>query len=169
MKNRRATWPALTLTLLLFAAGTHAEESPADAPEPSGAPQKFNLWINGGLLSYHFDRNADFRGKNWGFGVQSDLTPEISVQAGDFINSNHVRSDYAGAAWQPISWHGARIGVAAGAFNGYPAMRNGGWFLAALPWVSIRNERFGVNLTLIPNYSNRLRAAASAQFILRVW
>lgn len=129
----------------------------------------FNLWVNPGLFSYHFDRNAGFRGLNWGLGIQSDLSGDMSVVAGTFINSDYARSNYAGMVWQPLSWQSAKIGLVAGILNGYPLMRNGGVFPAILPWVTFRNEHAGVNLTLIPNYSNRLHGAIVAQFILRVW
>ncbi len=159
-----------SLVLLLRLSTSNADELPAKTPESAKAlPGGFNLWINPGLVSYHFDRNAGYRGLNWGFGVQSDLSDHLSVLAGNFINSDRARSNYAGLAWQPLSWHSVRIGLAAGIFNGYPAMLNGGWFAAALPWISIRNERVGVNLTIVPNYSNRLHCAISGQVILRVW
>ena len=171
MRSKRARW--LALTLLSFIVCAQAEEPPADAaPEQVAAPappQKFNLWINGGMFSWHFDHDARFRDKNWGYGVQSDLSPAVSLLAGNFINSDNARSNYIGAAWQPLLWHGIRMGIAAGGFDGYPAMRNGGWFAAAIPWVSIRNDRFGVNLTLLPNYANRLHGALAVQFVLRAW
>ena len=162
--------PLAGLVLLLGVSASHADEPPAKISESANAtPDKFNLWINPGLVSYHFDRNAGYRGLNWGFGVQSNLSEEVSVLAGNFINSDRVRSNYAGLAWQPLSWRSVRIGLAAGVFDGYPTMRNGGWFVAALPWISIRNERIGVNFTIVPNYSNRLHGAISGQVILRVW
>lgn len=155
---------------LLSLSASNAEELPAKHPENTAASQDgFNLWINPGAISYHFDRNAWYRELNWGIGVQSNLSDDMSVLAGNFINSDHARSHYAGLAWQPLSWRALKIGFVAGAFDGYPAMRNGGWFAAALPWVSIRNERIGVNLTVIPNYANRLHGAISAQVIFRVW
>lgn len=173
MKNKRAAW----LVLALFAVRADADEPATDAvaeqaaaPEqPAKPPQKFNLWINGGLLSWHFNQSASYRGDNWGFGLQSDISPEVSLLAGNFINSDRARTHYAGIAWQPISWHGIKMGFAAGGFDGYPAMRDGGWFAAAIPWISVSNNRFGVNLTMVPNYGNRLHGALSAQFVMRVW
>jgi len=153
---------ALTsLLLLLSFPACGAEEKPEHTND-------FNLWVNPGLLSYHFDRNAGYRELNWGFGVQSDWSEHVSVLAGNFINSDRVRSKYAGVVWQPLSWHALKLGVAAGAFDGYPSMRNGGWFAAALPWISIRNERVGLNFTIVPNYANRLHGALSGQIIFRV-
>ena len=133
------------------------------------SPTPFNLWINPGLVSYHFDRNAGYRGLNWGFGVQSNISEDFSILAGNFINSDRARSNYAALAWQPLTWNSVRMGVVASAFDGYPHMLNGGWFPAMMPWVSIRNDRFGVNLTIVPNYRNRLHGAIAAQFIVRVW
>ncbi|MBI3901650.1 MAG: hypothetical protein HY306_01680 [Nitrosomonadales bacterium] len=172
MRNSRAMQTACSaataLLLLLGFSICDADELPAKYQE-SAKPGRFNLWINPGLVSYHFDHSAGYRGKNWGFGAQSDLSEQLTVQAGNFINSDRVRSNYAGLAWQPLSWHSIRIGVAAAAFDGYPAMRDGNWFFAAMPWISLRGERLGVNLTVIPSYGSRLHGAVSAQMIFRVW
>lgn len=163
----------LTLTGLVFLLGFSASYA-GDLPTKNQAranaiPAGFNLWVSPGLFSYHFDRNAGYRELNWGFGVQSDVSEDWSVLAGNFINSDYARSNYAGLAWQPLSWHAVKIGAVVGAFDGYPAMRNGGGFLAAMPWASIRGRRIGLNLTVVPNYSNRLHGALSGQLIFRVW
>jgi len=157
--------------LLLAGCSCHAEEQPATAPTKANpAADEFNLWIAPGIFSHHFDRNAGYRERNWGFGVQSNLSESVSVMAGNYINSDNDRSDYAGVIWQPWSWHSVKIGLAAAAFNGYPLMLNGGWFPAILPLLSIRNERVGVNLTAIPSYASRgLHGSVAAQFLLRVW
>jgi hypothetical protein len=62
-----------------------------------------------------------------------------------------------------------RAGVIVGAFDGYPRMRDGGWFPAALPAASIEYGRLGVNLTIVPTYKDRLNGAVALQFKLRVW
>jgi len=147
-----------------------AEELPAKNQESANtASDGFSLWINPGLISYHFNRNAGYRERNWGFGIQSNLFEKVSVLAGNYINSDYARSNYAGLGWQPLSLYSVRVGFAVGVFNGYSTMHNGNWFAAILPLISIRNERVGVNFTLIPNYANRLDGAIAAQLILRVW
>ncbi|MDD5056380.1 MAG: hypothetical protein PHQ60_00810 [Sideroxydans sp.] len=160
----------LGLLLLNFSAG-HAEELAAIKQEQANsAPHSFNLWINPGLLSYHFDRDAGFRDLNSGFGVQSDVSDRLTLMAGNFINSDHGRSNYAGLAWQPLTWHALKIGLSAGILDGYQTTNNGGKFLAVLPWVTLRNERIGINFTLIPYpHDPHHLGAISGQVILRVW
>jgi len=162
---------ACLVMLSLVSHSCRAEDLPATAPgKANPAGDEVNLWITPGIFSHHFDRNAGYRERNWGFGVQSNLSESVSVMAGNYINSDNDRSDYAGFIWQPWSWHSIKMGLAAAAFNGYPLMLNGGWFPAILPVLSIRNERVGVNLTAIPSYASRgLHGSVAAQFILRVW
>ncbi len=157
--------------LLLLNFSAHAEELPADKQEQaSTAPHSFNLWINPGLLSYHFDRDAGFRDLNSGFGVQSDVSDNLSLMAGNYINSDHGRSNYAGLAWQPLTWHALKIGISAGMLDGYQTTNNGGKFFVVLPWITLRNERIGINFTAVPypNDPHHL-GAVSGQVILRVW
>lgn len=127
------------------------------------------LWLSPGIWSHHFDRSAGYREDNWGIGVQADLAHDISLMGGNFINSDRTRSHYAGAMWLPLELGFARLGLYGGAFDGYPHMRDGDWFLAAMPVASLRYGPVGVNLTLVPNYGNRLHGAVAAQFIFRVW
>ncbi len=48
-------------------------------------------------------------------------------------------------------------------------MRNGGWFVAPVPVLAIEGKRLGVNLSVIPNYKDRLHGAFAMQVKLRVW
>ena len=54
-------------------------------------------------------------------------------------------------------------------FNGYSMAFNGGWFLAAIPAASVEYRRFGVNLTIVPSYKDRLYGAVSIQFKLKIF
>ena len=56
-----------------------------------------------------------------------------------------------------------------GGFNGYPRMRNGGWFVAAIPVASFEYRRFDVNLMIVPSYKDRLYGAVSVQLKLKVF
>ncbi len=156
------------LMLVLGCPQGSANEGPGNTQD-RGQAGGFNLWLNPGLYSYHLDRTAGFRSQNWGAGLQSNLREDVSVLAGSYINSDNLRSHYAGVAWQPLAWQEVRFGLVAGLLDGYPAMRNRGWFPAALPWVSIRGERIGVNLTYFPNFPHGVHAAFAAQLILRIW
>jgi hypothetical protein len=139
---------------------------PAKAQE--SAPQ---VWVNGGLLSYHFNRNNDYREKNWGLGAEAVLAPDHAVILGTYLNSENRRSDYLGYQWRPLHWQPLGVDVSAGValslIDGYPTTNNGGWFLAPLPVLAIEGKRIGVNLILVPNFNRG--AALAAQLKLKVW
>lgn len=56
-----------------------------------------------------------------------------------------------------------------GRFDGYPRMRNGGWFSAALPVMSYDYQRAGVNVFFIPTYRNRIYGAVSFQLKVKLY
>lgn len=126
------------------------------------------VWLNAGLLSLHYDRNADFNEVNTGIGGEYRWTPSSALTAGFFRNSNRQRSHYLGGFWQPIPLGIARLGVAFGAIDGYPLMRGGGWFPIVVPALSAESGRFGANLLAIPSYKDRLNGALSLQLKWRV-
>jgi hypothetical protein len=132
------------------------------------APQ---VWINGGLLSYHLKRNSDYRERNWGLGAEAILAPDHAVMLGTYLNSENRRSNYLGYQWRPLHWQPQGVDVSAGvavsAIDGYPATNNGGWFLAPMPVLAIEGKRVGVNLILIPNLSQGM--ALAAQLKLKIW
>jgi hypothetical protein len=140
--------------------------SPARAQDI--APQ---VWINGGLLSYHLNRNKDYRERNWGLGAEAIVAPDHAFLLGTYLNSENRRSHYFGYQWRPLHWQpqGIRVsaGVAVSAIDGYPTMNNGSWFLAPMPLLAIEGKRVGVNLILVPNFSQGV--AIAAQLKLKVW
>ena len=155
---------ALTAAAMAFAA-------PARAGDARQSPA---VWINPGLYAYHFARDKGLRNRNFGFGVEVQTSPRYGFLAGSYSNSNGARSHYAGALWRPLEWRtasGLRIaaGVALAAIDGYPNYRNGGWFVAPLPLLSIEGRRLGANIALIPTIANRFDGALADQLKLRVW
>lgn len=162
------TLRALTLIACstLFAASTAAAQS---------APDNFStqVWVNPGIYSHHFDRDKNFRSNNVGFGVEVALAPEHRALAGSFINSDRERTRYVAWNWRPLQWKPGGVnvsaGIIAGAFDGYPRYRGGGWFAAAMPVLSIEGERLGVNLSIIPTIPDRLSGAVAVQVKLRAW
>lgn len=134
------------------------------------APQ---LWINPGMYSYHFNRHSDYRENNIGLGAEVLLTDDHALMAGSFINSDRQRSRYGLYEWRPLHWpvQGVKLsaGLAAGAFDGYPRYREGAWFAAALPLLSVEGERLGVNFAIVPTIRNRLSGALAIQLKLRLW
>lgn len=127
------------------------------------------LWINPGFYSYHFQRDKGFDDTNPGLGVEYRFSTVASVTAGRFHNSDREMSNYAGVYYQPIAWGPLRLGAVIGGFNGYPKMRDGGWFLAAIPVVTLEYERVGVNFAIVPTYKERLHGALSVQLKFKLF
>jgi hypothetical protein len=139
---------------------------PFDVIEPT---LKNELWLNPGLLSYHFDQDKDFNGFNYGIGGEYKFSSVASVTVGTFRNSNYDQSNYIGAYWQPVAIGRVNIGFVAGAFNGYPNNNNGGWFPAILPAFTIEGKRFGLNLIIIPTLGDRVSGSLSFQLKVKVF
>jgi hypothetical protein len=127
------------------------------------------LWINPGFYSYHFQRDKGFDDTNPGLGFEYRFSTVASVTAGRFHNSDREMSNYAGVYYQPIAWGPLRFGAVIGGFNGYPKMRDGGWFLAAIPVVTLEYERVGVNFAIVPTYKERLHGALSVQLKFKLF
>jgi len=134
---------------------------------------KPQVWINPGIYALHFDRDKNLRNDNVGFGAEVMLGNDHVLLAGSYANSNWARSHYAGYEWRPLHWQPAGLNVSGGiivaAFDGYPNYRDGAWFVAPLPMLSVEGDRFGVNLAIVPTISNRLDGAIAIQVKLRVW
>lgn len=161
---------AALCAMVLLCAGLGAASAQAAEAGQETWPQ---VWINPGIYSYHFNKDKDLRNDNVGFGAEVMLTNDHVLLAGSFINSNYARTHYAGYEWRPLHWkfYGTDIGagIIIGAFDGYPNYRDGAWFVAPLPMLSIEGRRVGANLGLIPTYKDRFDGALSIQVKLRVW
>lgn len=131
------------------------------------------VWISPGIYSWHFDRGKDLRDDNPGVGLEAALRQEHVLLAGTFINSRRTRSRYAGYLWRPLHWSTGEWTLGAGisivAFDGYSNYRDGGWFLAPLPVLSVEWKYLGANLGVVPTLKDRVDGALSVQFKLRVW
>ncbi len=127
------------------------------------------VWLNPGLVSYHWDRDEGLNGDNYGIGAEYRFNTVASVTAGEFYNSNRATSDYVGVYYQPIGIGPVRVGAVFGGFNGYPNYRNGNWFPAAIPTASYEYKYVGLNLLFVPSYQNRLYGALSFQLKLKVF
>ena len=131
------------------------------------------VWVNPGFYSLHFKSSGRFRSDNWGVGAEVTLSPDHSVLAGSFINSDDRRSQYGAYWWRPLHWKfgdvGVHAGVVAAALDGYPNYRNGGWFVAPIPAVAIEGSRIGANVMIVPTIRNRVQGALAVQLKLRVW
>lgn len=126
------------------------------------------FWLNGGFISHHFQTDKELNNQNWGLGGEYRSTIS-SVTVGQFYNSDRQTSHYAGWYWQPLAMDSFRFGAVMGGFDGYPRMRNGGWFLAAIPVISYDYQRVGMNLAVVPTIRDRLYGAMSLQLKVRLY
>jgi len=133
--------------------------------------QRYPVWVNAGLLSYHAQRDQGYRENNWGLGFETMFTREHGMVAGTFINSERARSRYIGYEWRPLNFAGGSDwniggGLTVNMIDGYPGTNNRGWFIAPLPFVSVEYKNIGVNFVAIPHKNG---GAVAAQVKLRVW
>jgi hypothetical protein len=71
--------------------------------------------------------------------------------------------------WQPYALGPVRLGAAIAGFNGYPHMRDGGWFPAVVPTLTLEYRRVGVNVGIIPSYKDRLYGGVSVQLKVKLF
>ncbi len=157
--------PRLAAALLALCS-TAALADTFDVIEP--APLK-EVWLNAGFYSYHFQRDKGLNDSNPGLGAEYRFSSVASATVGRFYNSDRYYSDYAGVYYQPFAVGPVRIGAVVGGFNGYPKMRNGGWFPAAIPTLSYEYKSVGLNLAIVPTYKDRLYGALSFQLKFKVF
>lgn len=127
------------------------------------------FWLNGGFISHHFQTDQGLNNQNWGLGGEYRYSTTSAVTLGQFYNSDRQTSHYAGWYWQPLAIDAFRFGAVLGGFDGYPRMRNGGWFVAAIPVISYDYQRVGVNLAVVPTIRDRLYGALSVQLKVKLY
>ncbi len=152
---------ALALTAC---AGAYATEL---APEAS--TRRNEIWLDTGFATYHFESDKDLNGRNPGIGMEYRFSDSMALTAGRFYNSDRQHSKYAGLYYQPWEYKGVRFGAVVGGFDGYPAMRNGGWFLALIPAATWEYKRVGINVAVVPTYKERLHGGISVQLKFKLW
>ena len=134
-----------------------------DAVTPVEQAPAHELWVGSGFLTYHFDRDKDLNGKNTGVGVEYRFRGDLAATAGRFYDSDRSYSNYAGAIWEPFAIGPVRLGAVFAMFDGYPRMRDGGWFPAVIPMATLEYQRVGVNVGFVPSYKDRLYGGLSVQ------
>lgn len=153
-----------TLTVL---AATLIACAPACAEDD--AARRSELWLDTGFATYHFQSDQHLNGRNPGEGLEYRFSENAALTAGRFYNSDRRHSNYAGMYYQPWAVGPVRLGAVVGGFNGYPKMREGGWFLALIPAATFEYKRVGVNVAVIPTYKNRLHGGISMQLKFKLW
>jgi hypothetical protein len=155
----RPTRPWLIQALSLCLASLGAMSAGAQTPSEAG-----DVWLNPGFVSYHFPKHAkSFNHANTGLGVEWRQSPSVSWSAGFFHNSDWARSHYGGAYWTPWQAVGWRWGAFVGVIDGYPQMLNGGAFPFLTPVATREWQQWGVGVSLLPDYENRLHGALTVQ------
>jgi hypothetical protein len=127
------------------------------------------VWLNPGFLSYHWDRDKDLNGDNYGIGAEYRFSTVAALTAGEFYNSDRAHSKYVGVYYQPIDIGPVRFGAVVGGFDGYPKEKNGGWFPAFIPVASYEYKMVGLNLAFVPSYQDRLYGALTFQLKLKIY
>ena len=122
-----------------------------------------DIWITPGFYSHHFDKSKNLNDNNRGFGVETSINNTYSLTAGVFENSDSQTSHYIGAYVMPFQRGSFKAGAAVGAFDGYPLMREGGWFAAVVPTMAIEGRRLGLNVFVIPKIGDKVSSALSFQ------
>ncbi len=147
-----------------------ADAAPAAAAAPAAVgTRRSELWLATGFATYHFQSDKDLNGRNPGVGVEYRFSDASTLTAGRFFNSDRQHSRYAGMYYQPWTYAGVRFGAVVGGFDGYPKMRDGGWFLALIPTATWEYRRVGVNVAVIPTYKDRLHGGISVQLKYRLY
>lgn len=158
---------AIAVAAFIFCFSAHAEQNRLF--EVIENKPLSEIWLNPGFYSWHFQRDKNLNDSNPGLGIEYRFSTVASATAGRFYNSDRRYSNYVGIYYQPFSLGPLRLGAVAGAFDGYPKMRDGGWFLAAVPVVSVEYQRIGINLGIVPSYKDRLYGALSFQLKVKVF
>jgi hypothetical protein len=127
------------------------------------------VWLNAGFYSQHFDSDKGLNNSNPGIGAEYRFSTVASATAGRFYNSDRTYSNYAGMYYQPFALGPFRLGAVVGLFDGYPKMRDGGWFPAIIPTISYEHKSVGLNVAVVPPYKDRLYGAVSFQLKLKVF
>ncbi|QOY92868.1 hypothetical protein IM543_14820 [Massilia sp. UMI-21] len=154
----------LLLALLLAALPARA----GDLFTSIDAAPTSEIWLDTGFATAHFDSSKDLNGANKGLSAEYRFSGSMAATAGRFHNSDRRWSNYAGLIWQPYALGPVRLGLAVAAFDGYPHMRDGGWFPAAIPTLTYEYRRVGLNVGIIPTYKDRLYGGVSFQLKFRL-
>lgn len=161
---------ALPLTLAALALAVPAAcAQAADLFTKIDSAPRSELWLGTGFATAHFDSDKDLNGANKGLGAEYRFSGTMAATAGRFYNSDRAWSNYAGLLWQPYAVGPVRLGMALAMFDGYPNMRDGGWFPALIPTLSFDYQRVGVNIAVIPSYQDRLYGGVSLQLKFRLF
>jgi len=156
------------LSFLLLALAASLAQADDLLTKIDTAPRS-EFWLDTGFATAHFDSDKDLNGANKGLGAEYRFNGATAATLGRFYNSDRQWSNYAGVIWQPYALGPVRLGLAIAAFDGYPNMRDGGWFPAAIPTLTYEYQRVGLNVGIIPSYKDRLYGGVSFQLKFKLF
>lgn len=162
MRRLSAVAP-LVLALALTLAGASSVARADEWFSKVDAGPRSELWIDTGFATAHFDNDKGLNGRNTGYGAEYRFAGTLAATAGHFYNSDRSHSSYAGVIWQPYAIGPLRLGATVAGFNGYPRVRDGRWFPALIPTLTLEYQRVGVNIGVIPTIGDRLYGGVSVQ------
>lgn len=153
---------------LLCATGALAGEQFGPFEKVDEQPLK-EIWLTSGFETWHFDSSLGLNDHNHGWGIDYRYSTTTSLTAGKFLNSDWQDSRYLGFSWHPLTFGRFRFGAYVGFFDGYPAMHDGGTFVAVVPAIAMEYERIGFNLAIVPTIQQRMYGGISLQLKLKVY
>ena len=124
-------------------------------------------WVNFGGTSWHSHNNSERNTANYGFGLEYGITQRHALVVGQYVNSFYDQTRYAGIAWMPIKFYGAKLGLVLGCADGYRVINHGHFFPFVLPAASIEGQRFGMNLLYMPPINDKMQNTFALQFKVR--
>ena len=128
-----------------------------------------DVFISPAIFSYHFEDKEKLNNDNYGIGLQFDLKKKLSINLGQFENSDYRNSNYLTSSYYFVSVSDYKLGVLIGGFDGYPNENSGNFFLAALPIINYKKKYFQLNFSYVPNINNHLKSAAMVQILFPIY
>jgi hypothetical protein len=125
--------------------------------------------ISPAIFSYHFEDKEKLNNDNYGIGLQFDLKKNLSINLGQFKNSDYRNSNYLTSSYYFHSVSDFKLGVLIGGFDGYPNENSGNFFLAALPVINYKKKYIQLNFSYVPKINNHLKSAAMVQILFPIF
>ena len=128
-----------------------------------------DVLISPAIFSYHFEDKEKLNNDNYGIGLQFYLKKNLSVNLGQFKNSDYRNSNYLTSSYYFHTLYDFKLGVLIGGFDGYPNENSGNFFLAALPVINYKKKYFQLNFSYVPKINNHLKSAAMIQILFPIY
>ena len=128
-----------------------------------------DVFISPAIFSYHLEDKEKLNNDNYGIGLQFDLKKKLSINLGQFKNSDYRNSNYLTSSYYFHTVYDFKFGVLIGGFDGYPNENSGNFFLAALPVINYKKKYFQLNFSYVPKINHHLKSAAMVQILFPIY